>query len=317
MTIVIAPPGGMRHRVGAEESLTIVPAVVARRRLTPPRRIFMLVFRMLLSLSLLATLTSPALAFDVTGIWTGTRACMFVTAGVKSKVEATGTVTISQDGRQIGFDSTVGSTHLYSGIANFSVEKPDKGEISVHHCRNHVDPTPFEALGRFTVTTKPDKVKATIKGVSIVVNDGSLHAQHGTCKWKLTRTSTADPVVTRACGVAISRRAAKTNVAYLSTSDVQRLHDELLTYRLATYDYTQPATGPGTRLGILIDDVAPSPSVASDGNHVDLYAYTSMAVAALQTQAREIERLQRAVAALEARAAHDARPQRGTSRVRK
>jgi len=276
----------------------------------------MLVSRLPLSLSLLIALVAPARAFDVTGTWTGSRACVFITEGKKSKVETTGTVTISQDGRQIGFDSTVGSTHLYSGIANFSAEKPDKGELAVHHCRNHVDPIPFEALGRFTVTTKPDKVKATIKGISIVVNDGLLHTQHGTCKWKLTRTSTTDPVVTRACGVAISRRAAKTNVAYLSPSDLQRLHDELLTYRLATYDYTQAAMGPGTRLGIIIDDVAPSPSVAPDGTHLDLYAYTSMAVAALQTQGREIERLQRAVAALEARAARHARPQRGTPRAR-
>lgn len=277
----------------------------------------MLVLRLPLSLSLLIALASPALAFDATGTWTGTRTCVFLTEGVKSKVETTGTVMISQDGRQVAFDSTVGSTHLYSGVANFSNAKPDKGELGVHHCRNHVDPTPFEALGRFTVTTKPDKVKATIKGISIVVNDGVLSAQHGTCKWKLTRTSTTDPGVTQACGVAVSRRAAKTNVAYLSPSDVQRLHDELLTYRLATYDYTQSAMGPGTRLGILIDDVAPSPSVAPDGNHVDLYAYTSMAVAALQTQAREIERLQRAVAVLEARAANEGRPRRGTPRVRK
>lgn len=277
----------------------------------------MLVVRLPLSLSLLVALASPALAFDVTGTWTGTRRCVFVTNGVKLNVNTEGTVTISQSGRQVAFDSTIGSPHLYSGVANFSQEKPDKGELGVHHCRNHVDPTPFEALGRFTVTTKRDKVKATIKGVSIVVNDGLLDAQHGTCKWKLTRTSTTDPVVTQACGVAISRRAAKTNVAYLSPSDVQRLHDELLTYRLATYDYTQPAMGPGTRFGILIDDVAPSPSIAPDGNHVDLYAYTSMAVAALQTQAGEIERLQRAVAALEARAALDARPPRRSPHVRK
>lgn len=115
----------------------------------------------------------------------------------------------------------------------------------------------------------------------------------------------------------MSRRAAKTNVTYLSRSEVQRLHDELLTYRLATYGYSQAAMGPGTRLGILTDDVAPSASVAPDGTHLDLYAYTSMAVAALQTQAREIERLQRAVAALEARAARHAQPQRGTPRARK
>lgn len=113
----------------------------------------------------------------------------------------------SQDGRQLGFDTTVGSTPLYSAIANFGAERPDKGEVAVHHCRNHPDPTPLEALGRFTVTTKPGKVKATIKGISIVLNDGLLHAQHGTCKWKLTRTSPADPGVTRRHAVSPCRAA--------------------------------------------------------------------------------------------------------------
>jgi hypothetical protein len=265
---------------------------------------------------LLLALVSPALAFDVTGTWTGTRKCVFVTAGVKSKVNREGTVTISQSGNAVGFDSTIGSTHLYSGVANFRAEKPDKGEISVHHCRNHVDPTPFEALGRFTVATKSGKVKATIKGISIVANDSTFEREHGTCKWKLTRTSTADPGAPLGCGVVLSRRAAKTDVAYLSEAQVKRLHDELLTYRLARYNYARPEMGPGSRLGFMIDDVAPSPSIAADGNHVDLYAYTSMAVAAVQTQAREIERLKEAVAMLEAHGTDVQRARHGTATAR-
>lgn len=262
----------------------------------------MLVRRLALVL-LLVAVASPARAFDLTGTWTATRKCVFYAAGEKTKVNREGTVSITQLGNAIGFDSTVGSTHLYSGVANFGTEKPDKGELSVHHCRNHDqnDPTPFEALGRFAVATKAGKVKATIKGVTIVANDSTTEPEHGTCKWKLTRTSTTDPVVPIECGIAVSRRAAKTDVAYLDATQVQRLHDELLTYRLATYRYRRPEVGPGTRLGFMIDDVAPSASVAPDGNHVDLYAYTSMAVAAVQTQAREIERLQQAVARLEAR----------------
>lgn len=252
---------------------------------------------------LLVAFAAPAGAFDVTGTWTGTRKCVFFSGGEKTKVDREGTVAISQDGNAIAFDSAIGSSHLYSGVANFGTEKPDKGELSVHHCRNHDmnDPTPFEALGRFTVSTKTGKVKATIKGITIVANDSVAEPEHGTCKWKLTRTSTTDPAVPTQCGVALSRRAAKTDVAYLSDGEVQRLHDDLLRYRLATYRYRQPEIGPGTRLGFMIDDVAPSPSIAADGNHVDLYAYTTMAVAAVQTQAREIERLKEAVATLTAR----------------
>lgn len=252
---------------------------------------------------LLLALAAPAAAFDITGTWTGTRKCVFYAAGEKTKVDREGTVSISQDGNAVGFDSAIGSSHLYSGVANFGTEKPDKGELSVHHCRNHDmdDPTPFEALGRFTVSTKPGKVKATIKGITIVADDSTVEPEHGTCKWKLTRTSTTAPAVPTQCGVVLSRRAAKTNVAYLDDSEVQRLHDDLMRYRLATYRYTRPEIGPGSRLGFMIDDVAPSPSIAADGNHVDLYAYTTMAVAAVQTQAREIERLKQAVAALTAR----------------
>ncbi|MGH7896283.1 MAG: hypothetical protein ACREQL_16575, partial [Candidatus Binatia bacterium] len=51
-------------------------------------------------------------------------------------------------------------------------------------------------------------------------------------------------------------------------------------------------------LGFIIDDVGTSPAVAADGGHVDLYGYTSMAVAAIQAQQKRIEALEREVAAL-------------------
>ncbi len=142
-------------------------------------------------------------------------------------------------------------------------------------------------------------MKATISGITLVADDSTAARNVGTCKWKLTRTATADPGVPLDCGMVISRRAAKTDVAYLGEAEVKRLHDELMSYRLATYRYTLRDSSPGARLGFIIDDAAPSPSIAPDGRHVDLYAYTSMAVAAVQTQAREIARLKDAVAALE------------------
>ena len=69
-------------------------------------------------------------------------------------------------------------------------------------------------------------------------------------------------------------------------------------FRLASYQYNVPGAPADTHLGFIIDDVEPSPSVAPNGDTVDLYGYTSMAVAAVQEQAREIDQLKREVASL-------------------
>jgi hypothetical protein len=109
----------------------------------------------------------------------------------------------------------------------------------------------------------------------------------------------------------ISRRAAKRNIHYLGDQDRARLRDQLLELKLATYEYALPGSPDGAHLGFIIDDVGPdSPSVASDGDHVDLYGYASLAVAAIQAQAREIAALRRELAAMRAelddtRTAHD------------
>jgi len=66
--------------------------------------------------------------------------------------------------------------------------------------------------------------------------------------------------------------------------------------RLATFRYRQNASR--TQLGFIIDDAEPSPSIDPARDMVDLYAYTSMAVAALQTQAHEIEALRNEVRSL-------------------
>jgi hypothetical protein len=95
----------------------------------------------------------------------------------------------------------------------------------------------------------------------------------------------------------ISRRAAKDDIDYLDDAAARRVHDALLRYPLATWRY-KTAPDDARHLGFIIDDVAPSPAVAPDGAHVDLYGYTSMAVAALQVQAKEIAALRAEVAAL-------------------
>jgi len=91
----------------------------------------------------------------------------------------------------------------------------------------------------------------------------------------------------------ISQRQHKKDIAYLSETDRQRLNDELMSFRLATYRYKSEAPSEREHLGFIIDDVAPSAAVLQSGERVDMYGYQTMAVAALQTQATEMAKLRR------------------------
>lgn len=105
-------------------------------------------------------------------------------------------------------------------------------------------------------------------------------------------------------GCPISLAAAKADIRYLDAGQRQALHQELLQLRLAEYRYRTEAPGAARHLGFLIDEQpAGSYAVLPRGDRVDLYGYTSMAVAALQTQQALIEAQQAQIAALEARLA--------------
>jgi hypothetical protein len=99
----------------------------------------------------------------------------------------------------------------------------------------------------------------------------------------------------------VSLRSAKRDIRYLTDADRARLAAEVERIRLATYRYIDPTNGQGTRLGFIIDDSPGIAAVEADRGHVDLYAYASMAVAALQQQAREIAELRREIALLKRR----------------
>jgi hypothetical protein len=95
----------------------------------------------------------------------------------------------------------------------------------------------------------------------------------------------------------ISTRRAKDDIAYVGRDDTARLHDELMSTRLATYRYKRPAPlGMGSsdarHLGFIIEDMPEgSAAVLPSRDQVDLYGYTSMTVASLQHQQREIDEL--------------------------
>jgi hypothetical protein len=99
-------------------------------------------------------------------------------------------------------------------------------------------------------------------------------------------------------GCPISLAALKKDIRYLDDAGRQRQHDAVLRVPLATWRYRSDEADAPARLGFLIDDVGAAPCVQPSGQRVDLYGYTSMAVAAVQVQAREIEALRAELAAV-------------------
>jgi hypothetical protein len=110
--------------------------------------------------------------------------------------------------------------------------------------------------------------------------------------------ASADPTLGPG-GCPISRRSYKTDIHYLEPNELARFQSEVLNMRLATWRYKHDATK--DRLGFIIDDEEGSVAVDSQRDMVDLYGYTSLAIAALQLQSREIAALKHELAELKAR----------------
>ncbi|WP_437853311.1 hypothetical protein [Sorangium sp. So ce363] len=109
---------------------------------------------------------------------------------------------------------------------------------------------------------------------------------------------TSDDPRQRPEGCPRSRARYKHDIRYLQETELARVRDELVATPLATWRYNHEGGHGRERLGFIIDDNPASPAVASDGDHVDLYGYTSMAVAAIQMQQKQIAALERELAAL-------------------
>jgi hypothetical protein len=110
----------------------------------------------------------------------------------------------------------------------------------------------------------------------------------------------SDPKLPAGCP--ISRRSFKQDIRYLLADELAKYRDELLHMRLATWRYKDAPER--QHLGIIIDDAEGSVAVESGGERVDVYGYTSLAVATLQLQAVEIEALKHEIAELRARVDH-------------
>ena len=99
-----------------------------------------------------------------------------------------------------------------------------------------------------------------------------------------------------------SSRTVKTDISYVDDAARAQLAKQALDLHLATYLYKDAAkNGVGPQLGYILED-APD-AVFSGTDHVNLYAYTSAVLAAVQEQQAEIRRLQAKVDELEKRCA--------------
>jgi hypothetical protein len=93
-------------------------------------------------------------------------------------------------------------------------------------------------------------------------------------------------------GCPVSKRAAKRDIEYLSAEERQALHKSLTQIRLASWRYKKLGPSAPESIGFIIEDLKQSPAVQSTGERVNLYGYTTMAVAAFQVQAQQIKTLQ-------------------------
>jgi hypothetical protein len=110
----------------------------------------------------------------------------------------------------------------------------------------------------------------------------------------LLECASSDPK--KRVGGPISRAKYKQDIHDLAAPDLAHYRDELLAMKLATWRYKHDPSK--QRLGFIIDDAEGSAAVDGQRDLVDLYGYTSMAVATIQLQAQQIADLQRELAAL-------------------
>lgn len=99
-------------------------------------------------------------------------------------------------------------------------------------------------------------------------------------------------------GCPISRARFKEGIRYLRAEELAQVADLLLQTPLAEWRYKGDHTRT-PQFGFIIEDVEPSFSVA--GDQVNLYGYTSMAVAALKVQREQVRSLESRLMTLESR----------------
>jgi len=158
----------------------------------------------------------------------------------------------------------------------------------------------------FTTCGDPTCVGYTDKGLPLCTTEQEGHScdtegtvcqiENDFCNTNII-CAAEDP---KGSGCPISRARYKKDIRYLNSNERAIYAQELLNFKLATYRYKADGDGGRMNLGFIIEDVEPSVAVYADLDRVDLYGFTSMAVAALQEQQATINALQRELEILKA-----------------
>lgn len=149
--------------------------------------------------------------------------------------------------------------------------------------------TDSESTGKAQVTCRNNKCESTFKGETC---GKYICTANQTCCGPMPLPE-AQCMEGASSPCPISQRKMKKDILYLSDNEKQQLSSELMSFPLATYRYKVEGPEQKPHLGFIIDDVAPSPAVLQSGERVDLYGYSTMTVAALQVQAKEIADLKK------------------------
>jgi hypothetical protein len=129
---------------------------------------------------------------------------------------------------------------------------------------------------------------------------GTLCACMGSCACGMDSCSNTGIGGGITCLGPVSRREYKTDIDYVSDDERACLAEQALTTHLAEYRYKSEPETAKRHLGFIIDDQPPgSPAVEHDQTHVDLYGYTSMLLATVQEQQKQIDALKTQVDALQ------------------
>lgn len=99
----------------------------------------------------------------------------------------------------------------------------------------------------------------------------------------------------------ISTRKAKHDIVYLGDAEADRVASDVQSMRLASWRYDAPLDDGRQHMGIVLEDQRPgSYAVDARSSMVDLYGYSSMLLAAVQSQKRQIDKQQGQIDALRA-----------------
>jgi hypothetical protein len=88
-----------------------------------------------------------------------------------------------------------------------------------------------------------------------------------------------------------STAEVKENIHYTNPLEIDEIYSELLKLKLTTYNYKSDDENV---LGVISEDLGMHPTLGGDKT-VNLYTYTSMCVAAIQSQSREIRSLRQEI----------------------